>query len=35
MYAVIVSIVAFAVVTVTLLQLLETALFRPDKRRSK
>ncbi|ESR23135.1 ABC transporter, permease component [Lutibaculum baratangense AMV1] len=35
MYAVIVSIVVFAVVTVTLLQLLETALFRPDKRRSK
>lgn len=35
MYAVIVSIVAFAVVTVTLLQLLEAALFRPDKRRSK
>jgi ABC-type nitrate/sulfonate/bicarbonate transport system permease component len=34
MYAVIASIVVFAVVTVTLLQVLETALFRPDKRRS-
>jgi ABC-type nitrate/sulfonate/bicarbonate transport system permease component len=34
MYAVIASIVVFAVVTVTLLQYLEMALFRPDKRRS-
>ncbi|HUE45767.1 MAG TPA: ABC transporter permease subunit [Aestuariivirgaceae bacterium] len=34
MYAVIASIVVFAVVTVTLLQVLEMALFRPDKRRS-
>ena len=34
MYAVIASIVVFAVVTVTLLQYVEMALFRPDKRRS-
>lgn len=32
MYAVIVSIVAFAVITVSLLQMLETKLFRPEKR---
>lgn len=35
MYAVIASIVAFAVITVTILQMVETRLFRPEKRSSK
>jgi NitT/TauT family transport system permease protein len=35
MYATIVSIVVFAVVTVALLQRLETAVFRPEKRSSQ